>query len=76
MKKIFNKKDKPVHDLHRKDDHMHEKEIMHDLLPVFIIVIIFIIIIGIASAYGHSEANTYEHLEQIVLTKLVWRGLL
>ena len=74
--KLFNKKDKAVHDLHKKEDHMHEKEVLHDLLPIIVIVTVFIIIICIASVYGHTEANRYEHLEQIVVTKLVWRGLL
>lgn len=70
------RKNKPVHDLHRKDDHMHTREVFHDLFPILVIIIVFLIIIGVASVYGHSEANTYEHLEQIVITKLVWRGLL
>ncbi len=69
------RKNKPVHDLHRKDDHMHTREVFHDLFPILVIIIVFLILIAGALSCPR-EANAYEHLEQIVATKDIWVGLL
>lgn len=78
MKNIF-RKNKPVHPLHREwtwKDEVKDFWLTNKFLCGIIIVLccicILAYILGMAAATGHvhvisSEANTYEHMEQIVL---------
>ena len=74
----FNK-NKPVHSLHKEvsfEEQLNEfwtnNQAIFGLLIVMICISVLIIMLGYASASGHlhllsTEANRYEHLNQIVL---------
>lgn len=68
---IFNKKNKPVHDLHPIEDKQCQLEkTLTEITPLLVIIMIFILLVLASMKFGFAfstEANHYENLEEIVL---------
>lgn len=66
---LFKHKPEPAR-LHPKPDHMHLEETLVAISPILVVVMVFILLVLAAWICGpvfSTEANRYEHLEEIVL---------